>query len=197
MRPAEITDAQIIEAGKALQAEGRNVTGFALRQRTGGGNPTRLRQIWDDYAQGSAEAEPAPELPAEVADGLASVREVLNERLAELVGRLNEQAVRASERRVAEAVRAAGEQRERAERELTDAAQTVEALESELGDAKELAQSLQEQLAALQAAHQAQAVELGRLQARADALQESQDALMAALSRGEVGDSPRRKGGRG
>lgn len=195
MRPAEITNDQIIEAGKALQAEGRRVTGFALRQRAGGGNPSRLRQIWDEYAQGHAEAEPAPELPAEVAEGLASAREVLAEQLAELVGRLHGQAVLAAERRVTEAVRAAGEQREMAEREMADAAKMVEALEAELDDAKALVGELQEQLAALQAAHQDQAVELGRFQARAEALQSSQDALMAALSRGEVGAPTRRKGG--
>lgn len=196
MRPAEITNDQIIEAGQALQAEGRRVTGFALRQRAGGGNPARLRQVWDEYAQGRTEAEPAPELPAEVAEGLASAREVLAEQLAELVGRLNGQAVLAAERRVTEAVRAAGEQRELAEREMADAATMLEAVEAELADAKALVGELQEQLAALQAAHQDQAVELGRFQARAEALQSSQDALMAALSRGEVGTPSRRKGGR-
>lgn len=49
MRPATFEPEQIIEAGRALQAEGRNITGFALRNRIGGGNPTRLRQIWDEY----------------------------------------------------------------------------------------------------------------------------------------------------
>ncbi|EEI8360625.1 DNA-binding protein, partial [Salmonella enterica] len=49
MRPATYEPEQIIEAGLALQAEGRNITGFALRNQVGGGNPTRLRQIWDEY----------------------------------------------------------------------------------------------------------------------------------------------------
>ena len=43
MRPAEFPAEAIIEAGQALQAAGRNVTGFALRQKVGGGNPTRLK----------------------------------------------------------------------------------------------------------------------------------------------------------
>lgn len=33
MRPAEFAPEQIIEAGKELQAAGRNITGFALRQK--------------------------------------------------------------------------------------------------------------------------------------------------------------------
>ncbi len=42
MRPAIFEPQQIIEAGLALQAEGRNITGFALRNRVGGGNPGGL-----------------------------------------------------------------------------------------------------------------------------------------------------------
>lgn len=42
MRPATFEPQQIIEAGLALQAEGRNITGFALRNRVGGGNPGHI-----------------------------------------------------------------------------------------------------------------------------------------------------------
>ena len=48
MRPTEFPAEAIIAAGQSLQAAGRNVTGFALRQRVGGGNPARLRQVWDE-----------------------------------------------------------------------------------------------------------------------------------------------------
>lgn len=60
MRPATFEPEQIIEAGRALQAEGRNITGFALRNRIGGGNPTRLRQIWDEYRASQHAAESLP-----------------------------------------------------------------------------------------------------------------------------------------
>ena len=43
MRPVEFTPEAIIEAGQELQGAGRNITGFALRQKVGGGNPTRLK----------------------------------------------------------------------------------------------------------------------------------------------------------
>ncbi|KAF0118903.1 MAG: putative phage-like protein [Rhodospirillaceae bacterium] len=49
MRPAEFTSEAIIRAGQELQAAGRNITSFALRQKVGGGNPSRLKQIWDEH----------------------------------------------------------------------------------------------------------------------------------------------------
>lgn len=49
MRPAEFSPEEIVAAGEALVAAGRNVTGFALRQKVGGGNPNRLKQVWDEH----------------------------------------------------------------------------------------------------------------------------------------------------
>lgn len=168
MRPAEFTPESIIEAGQALQAAGRNITGFALRQRVGGGNPSRLKQVWDEHisAQAVAKAEPVAELPIEVAEEVAAVTKALTERLAVLAVELNDKAVKAAERRVAEVIRTAGEQREQAERELADALQTVDDLESKLDDAQGAAVALEKRLADMQAAQQAQAVELAQVRER-------------------------------
>ena len=118
MRPVEFNPGQIIEAGIELQASGRNITGFALRQKVGGGNPNRLKQVWDEHlaAKNSTQAEPVAELPVEVAEEVAAVTKSLTERLATLAVELNDKAVKAAERRVAEVLRTAGEQREQAER---------------------------------------------------------------------------------
>jgi chromosome segregation ATPase len=134
MRPATFEPQQIIEAGLALQAEGRNITGFALRNRVGGGNPGRLKQVWDEYLSSQTEvtAEPVAELPVEVAEEVKAVSSALVERISQLATELNDKAVRAAERRVAEVTRAAGEQTAQAERELADAAQTVDDLEEKL-----------------------------------------------------------------
>ena len=120
MRPAEFAPEAIIQAGQELQATGRNITGFALRQKVGGGNPTRLKQVWDEHinSQTTAKAEPVAELPVEVAEEVATVTKALTERLAALAVELNDKAVKAAERRVHEVVRAAGEQREQAERQV-------------------------------------------------------------------------------
>lgn len=168
MRPADFTPEQIIQAGRDLQAAGRNITGFALRQRVGGGNPTRLKQIWEEHISSTAAeaAEPVAELPVEVAEEVATVTKELTDRLAALAVELNDKAVKAAERRVAEVVRTAGEQREQAERELTDAAQTVEELETRLDEAGAKIGELENDLAGAGETNKAQAVELAQLRER-------------------------------
>ncbi|MDQ1316163.1 MAG: colicin import rane protein, partial [Pseudomonadota bacterium] len=75
MRPAEFTTESIINAGQELHAAGRTVTGFAIRQKIGGGNPARLKQVWEEHvnSQSVTKAEPVAELPVEVADEVAAV----------------------------------------------------------------------------------------------------------------------------
>jgi len=165
MRPVEFSPESIITAGQDLQATGRNITGFALRQKVGGGNPSRLKQVWDEHlaSQSVIKAEPVAELPVEVAEEVALVTKELTQRLAALAIELNDKAVKAAERRVHEVVRSAGEQRAQAERELADASQTVEDLESMVDEAAGQVTTLETKLAELQAAHQAQAVELARM----------------------------------
>lgn len=168
MRPAEFTTEAIISAGQELHAAGRAVTGFAIRQKIGGGNPARLKQVWEEHvsSQSVTKAEPVAELPVEVAEEVATVSKALTERLATLAVELNDKAVRTAERRVAEVIRTAGEQREFAERELADAAQTVDDLESQLEEARAAASGLEKLLTDVQAFNQAQAVELAQIRER-------------------------------
>lgn len=168
MRPVEFAPQAIIQAGQELQAAGRNITGFALRQKVGGGDPSRLRQVWAEHLAGQsvAAAEPVAELPVEVAEEVAAVTKALTERLATLAVELNDKAVKAAERRVHEVVRSAGEQRAQAERELADAAQTVDDLEAELDKASTHGAALEVKLAEVQTTSQAQAVELAQLRER-------------------------------
>ena len=168
MRPVEFSPESIITAGQDLQAIGRNITGFALRQKVGGGNPSRLKQVWDEHlaSQSVTKAEPVAELPVEVAEEVALVTKELTQRLAALASELNDKAVKAAERRVHEVVRSAGEQRAQAERELADASQTVEDLESMVDEATVQVTALEAKLADLQVSHQTQAVELAQVRER-------------------------------
>jgi len=174
MRPVEFTSESITQAGRDLQAAGRNITGFALRQKIGGGNPSRLKQVWDEFlaSQSVTKAEPGAELPVEVADEVALVTKELTQRLAALAVELNDKAVKAADRRVHEVVRSAGEQRTQAERELADAAATVDDLEAKLDEAAEQTETLQGKVASLQEINQAQAVELARVNAAVEAERE-------------------------
>ncbi|MDD5388975.1 MAG: DNA-binding protein [Gallionellaceae bacterium] len=175
MRPVEFTPEEIIAAGEALQVAGRNVTGFALRQRVGGGNPNRLKQVWDEHlaSKTATQSEPVAELPVEVAEEVGTVTKALTERISVLAVELNDRAVKAAERRVGEIVRAAGEQREQAERELVDAAQTVDELEARLDEARTGAEALEKRLSEALATGQAQAVELAQLRERLAAAEQS------------------------
>ncbi len=167
-RPAEFAPETIIQAGQELRDAGRNITGFALRQKVGGGNPGRLKQVWDEHlaSQSVTRAEPVAELPIEVAEEVAMVTKTLTERLSMLAVELNDKAVKAAERRVGEVVRAAGDQREQAERELADASSTVDDLETKLNEVRAESEAFEKRLADAQATSQAQAVELAQLRER-------------------------------
>lgn len=197
MRPADFTPEQIIEAGHALLAAGRNVTGFALRQRLGGGNANRLKQIWEEYAASQAvtRAEPVAELPVEVADALKAEVEALVGRVTNLVVDLNDRAVKAAERRVAELVRTTGEQREQMERELADASTAVDEMEVQLASSRDLVNMATRARDELKEKNQALAIELAQVRERAAATekalqaeqqQREQDAKAAAAREDEL-----------
>ena len=177
MRPVEFTPEEIVKAGQELRAAGRNITGFALRQKIGGGHPSRLKQVWDEYlnSQVAVKADPFAELPVEVAEEVAAVNKALAERLMAMAVEVNNKAVKAAERHVAEIIRSTGEHREQAERELADASQTVEDLETRLDEARANAEELGNSLAEIRNDHQAQAVKLAQVSERLVLIEEERN----------------------
>ena len=100
MRPVEINNEQIIQAGRELADLGRNVTGFALRQKIGGGNPTRLKQVWSEYSGSqNSDVAKAPELPAEMSETLDQATKSVTDIFHQLVKELNAKAVSDAEKR--------------------------------------------------------------------------------------------------
>lgn len=175
MRPATFEPEEIIAAGKALQAEGvANITGFALRKRVGGGDPSRLRQVWDGYLAGqtSVESEPLADLPPELADAVKAVTATLTGHVVQLLRELNDRAVRAAECRVDDITRTAGEQKEQAERELADAVQTVDDLEQRLEAVTADLRKTQELLDNSREREQTNLVELAQVRERLAATEE-------------------------
>jgi len=114
MRPAEYSIEAIILAGQALQASGRNITGFSLRQKVGGGNPSRLRQVWDEHLMGQSNTrkEPVAVLPVEVMEETTAMTRSVTEHIAALAVVLNNKAIKAAERRIDEVTQSAVELRE-------------------------------------------------------------------------------------
>ena len=86
---------------------------------------------------------------------------------------LNDKAVRAAERRVAEVTRAAGEQTAQAERELADAAQTVDDLEEKLDELQDGYDRLTLALESERSQRQQQDVEMAQLKERLAAAEEN------------------------
>lgn len=173
MRPAEFESKDIIEAGLALQSEGRNVTGFAIRSRIGGGRADRLIEVWKEYkaTEAAVTAEPVAELPVELEEEVKGVSSALTERLFKIATELNDKAVRAAERRITEISRAAGENTAQAERELADASRIVEELEENLEKLRtEYATSL-EQINILSKKEHQQELQLTQLQERLAGMQ--------------------------
>ncbi len=189
MRPAEFSEESVIEAGVALAAAGKNITGFALRQQVGGGNPTRLRQIWNAHvaSQDSQQSQAELELPVEIADEVQAASQALTDLVSKLALRINHAAVKVADRRVAQVQREADELRTQAEQELADAAQTLEKLEEAADQARAQVKALEDRLEKTQAASQAQAVELAQLRERLDAAQ------VAQQSQNEVHQENRKK----
>lgn len=171
MRPALFSEAAVVLAGESLLAAGKNVTGFALRQKTGGGNPNRLKEVWEQHLAGQSPTRPEPaELPSEVANEVASVSQALVERLARLASDLNEKAVKVANRQVAAAERTAEEQRLHHKSEVEEAAQALEELEAKLDQSQTELESLKVRLEDELAASQAQKIELAQLRERAEKL---------------------------
>ena len=168
MRPVQFDDETVIQAAKDLEAAGRSVTGFAIRQKVGGGNPTRLKQVWDEYRNSSSvvATEPATELPGEVADELETFKVENVKRLDAIAAGLNSRAVKAAQLMVNDVLKSAGEQRQQADRELQDAAQTVDDLEKQLDTSEAKIVDLAKDLDLSQATAQANAVEIARLNER-------------------------------
>lgn len=175
MRPVEFSDEAIIQDGQALRQAGRNITGFALRQKIGGGSPTRLRQVWDDHLSSLTETpiQPVAELPTELAQAVASLTQTVNERIMALVVELNQQAIQSADGRVQEVLRTSEEQQQQAQQELAEAATAVNELDTQIVAAQTEVETLTSQLTASQAQLQTQAIELAQLRERLAAAEEA------------------------
>ena len=146
MRPADYSEEQIIEAGKALQEEGKRVTPFGIRERMGGGKPQRIREIWEQYVAGDLEQEArqedAVELPAEFAEQVQGMNTALIADLTAFATRVYRRADEIAESRTREAMQAAKKAKESAETDVAEAERVIEDQDAQV-------EALEQQIAAL------------------------------------------------
>lgn len=103
-RRAEFSDQQIIEAGKAITAEGKLVSPFAIRNRLQGGSSERIKIVWSEYLsqQESIVEEKVEEieLPTEIAEKLEKNQQTAINQLEKLAMESYKLAQQVAEKRV-------------------------------------------------------------------------------------------------
>ena len=169
MRPVEYPDEAIIAAGQALQAEGRRITAFAIRQRIGGGDPVRIRAVWSDYLSRCARqtAEIVKEtLPAEFAAAVEELNTAFLEQWRNLATRLYQLARDSAEARVREALQTARTVQEQAEAEMADAQQNALAQDTRIAELTGQYEEAQQRLRTLLQEQEERAQQLTALESR-------------------------------
>lgn len=155
MRPASVSDEEILAAGQRLRDARIRINGFTLRREVGNtGTPSRLFAVWQRLnGEGTGgQAEQPHELPLEIEEMLESLNTALLKKTREMAGNIAQHAMRLADRRIAEichqhdAERAAHEEvLEDANKSIEDAEQRVEAIQEELLKAHERAEKLQQE----------------------------------------------------
>lgn len=173
MRPAEFPEEAIIQAGQELQAAGRNITGFALRQKVGGGNPARLKQVWEQHhaEQANKTKVPRNELSAETMEALADLGKDIEKRIAQVMLDQSDRMTQTVEAKVQEQSLRLKEILHQSELELSDAAQAIETLESALSDAQKAMEAHGRDLMEARRVQQEQSLEVAQLKERAAQLE--------------------------
>ena len=205
MRPADYSEEQIIEAGKALQEAGKRVTPFGIRERMGGGKPQRIREIWERYLAGEREQSAGPEhvveLPAEFEEQVQGMTTALINDLTALSKRLYARADEIAESRTREAMQAAKKAKQSAETDVVEAERLIEdqdakidaleaqgaALRTELDHAKREHDRLEkekgDEIAALRVENTRLGEQVKTAQAQAAAAQDARDTAVAERER--------------
>lgn len=127
MRPPEHSDDQIIQAGRHIQELGKPVTGFALRQRLGGGNPARLLSVWQ--ASTDSQAAPPPSsshLPPEMLARVDACIQSTADHMRNVFADVYQVAHQAADARVTDALAKADAARRQAQLEIDEASSLVD-----------------------------------------------------------------------
>lgn len=170
MKQATYTNKQIIAAGVQFLTDRKRVTPFAIRNILVGGNPARIKAVWEESQHTALEGQlvsPKAELLVEFSDALEVTKGSLDELASRMYGRAQE----ITESRVRESIMAARKAKETAEAEIAEAMEVVEHLDNEnnrlLEDAtnreRELGQRLEHSQHAEEQAKEAAAELRGRL----------------------------------
>jgi chromosome segregation ATPase len=149
-RIPEVTEIEIIEAGKKLSAINKNVTGSALRKVLGKGDFKRLLRVWTEYeVSEDSKNESATELTSEVKQAINDATSTLSQTFESLVKDIYNKANSGAQQHIYSAINIAESRQKKADDEMHDALgiiedleQTVSTLEESLGISEEAAEEL-------------------------------------------------------
>ena len=132
MRPVEFETQDIVQAGQRIEADGKRVTGYALRRLLGGGDQKRLISVWETHQsrERNNDQQATSDLPVELEDVLEQASKVLSAQIRSMTVKLNEIAVKSASRQVADFTREYKEFKDQTEAELRDAASIIDELEN-------------------------------------------------------------------
>lgn len=151
-RPVEVTDEQIIEAGKSLLAAGKRVNGSSLREIIGSGAQNRLRTVWEEYVRsGKPEAAQGSnvEVPFEVEQRLEALITKNSEHLRVFASEIYAAAHNLTDRRIRDLSAELDKANERLSEELAAADDLIDRRDNDLQHQAQRIASLEEKLDAL------------------------------------------------
>lgn len=135
MRPAEISDDDIIRAGLKIAASGRPVTGSGIKTILGRGNVARCKRIWDGDVQAKEEAASLLDaLPEQISREMETITTSLISDISRLAHRLNDLTIKDGRQQVVLGLASARQQHDALLQELEAAALALEDAEVRLDD---------------------------------------------------------------
>lgn len=182
MRSATYSEEQIIEAGAALVAEGKKVTGFSLREKLSGGNPARMAGIWERHSEaGRAEDEQPEEMPKELAAEIQALAGAVADQFVKSAARINHAAGKSADRRATDLATLIETREAEAKAEIAAASGELERLDAELATVGGKNEKLEAALEAAREEARAAREEAAELRGKLAATQEA-----AALLREQI-----------
>lgn len=167
MRPAEISDHDIIQAGITIAESGRPVTGSGIKAIVGIGNVARFKRVWDAHVKAQEEAASRlATLPDQISKEVETITTALVSEISRLTHRLNDLAVKDARQQVVLGLASARQQQNALEQELEAAARSLEDAEVRLDSARSEGETQAKLLAETQEHARLLSIEVVRLKER-------------------------------
>jgi len=137
-RTPDVTEIEIIEAGKKLAAINKNVTGSALRKVLGKGDFKRLLRIWTEYeAYKDSKDHTTTELTSEIKQAISDATLTLSETFESLVKDLYSKINNGAQQHIYAAINLADSRQKKADNEMHDALSIIDDLEKTISTIEE------------------------------------------------------------